>query len=75
MFRFASATVFVFSFATKGLPSEVDWSESCLGRPDLGYGWPTQESLSKLCRRGVRALASLPGAVIRGLAFGYRHEP
>jgi hypothetical protein len=30
MFRFASATVFVFSFATKGLLSEVDRSESCL---------------------------------------------
>ena len=34
--RFASATVFVLSFATKGLPSEVDWSESCFNRVKFG---------------------------------------
>jgi hypothetical protein len=38
MSRFASATLFVFSFATKGLPSKVDRSESCLEGPYLGYG-------------------------------------
>jgi hypothetical protein len=32
MFRFDSATVFVFSFATRGYLSDVDWSESCLDR-------------------------------------------
>jgi len=31
-----SATVFVFSFATKGLVSDVDWSESCLDRARSG---------------------------------------
>ena len=36
MIRFASATVFVLSFATKGLPSEVDWSESCFDKVKFG---------------------------------------
>jgi hypothetical protein len=44
MTRFASATVFVFSFVTKGLPSKVDRSESCLEGACLGYGCPADQS-------------------------------
>ncbi len=36
MLRVASAKVFVLSFTTKGLPSELDWSESCFDRVQFG---------------------------------------
>ena len=63
--RFASATVFVLSFATKGLPSEVDWSESCFNRVKFGLrparAGEFMETLPQDLRYAFRLMAWGPG--------------
>jgi hypothetical protein len=64
MFRFASATVFRFFFATKRVPSDADWSAICLEKAQSGLQLAGKAEFIETMPRGPGALASMPDAVI-----------